>query len=188
MNLIKHYYSICVHVCTPEKYVIDQSEIEFSNTGKTNISFKVFDLYYTTEDSLNIQDKYINNFETSIRREVDLRWENRRRRKGRRKSYKNLENIKVLEHFFSNSKKDKTDGSYRRFHKENTTKECRDQWSQVDKGKHSYDKSSISVENLFDIVIPLAKEDTLNKTYIFEKKLNLTETSQEKKKKKKIFK
>ncbi|GAB67190.1 hypothetical protein PCYB_112110 [Plasmodium cynomolgi strain B] len=95
MDLIREYYSNCLRACTPEKYVIDQSEIEFSSTGKSSLRLKVIDWYYTTAGSFSVKKGQTRNIGASQNdKEAHLRKLSRKRTR-----YEHFDRIRVMENF-----------------------------------------------------------------------------------------
>ncbi|SBT37171.1 conserved Plasmodium protein, unknown function [Plasmodium ovale wallikeri] len=168
MNYMKDYYSNCIHACTPEKYVIDQSEIEFSNTRKTNLSFKILDLYYSTAGSFNIHDNRLFNFETRINNNVKLVEKQRNER-----NCTNVGSIKILENFFLNSERNKSHGA------NEMCKERRNEKLRYNHKKEGHNKKGINkgecifIENAFHSVITAEEETISHKTFLLEKKITL---------------
>ncbi|CRH00764.1 conserved Plasmodium protein, unknown function [Plasmodium relictum] len=156
MNSIKDYYSNCLHACYPEKYVIDQNEIEIPETAKTNLSFRLFDIYYNTGSDFNVKDNHLKSLKTMINDDISTRL------KKKKKNFKNLDKIKILDNFFFNIENSNNNNN----NKSNSS--------------HINKEECILIENTFDSVIP-KKGNIQNKPFDIKKK-----NSSKKKKEKNI--
>ncbi|EAA16404.1 hypothetical protein [Plasmodium yoelii yoelii] len=84
----------CINACSPEKYVIDQNEIEFPSTNKTEFSPKIWDFYYSTSGNYTMYDRQLHSLDTEINENKYFR------RNNNSQNLKNLEKVKVIQDFF----------------------------------------------------------------------------------------
>ncbi|EUD68683.1 hypothetical protein C922_01083 [Plasmodium inui San Antonio 1] len=172
MDLIREYYSNCLHACTPEKYVIDQSEIEFSSTGKSSLGLKVIDWYYTTAGSFSVKKGQARNVGGSQNdKEAHLRTLSRKRIR-----HENSDRIRVMENFFIISdRKSGQGGKEEECHKKGQLNMCEDaniNSSTVNcrNGTNLRNETEpIHVENTFDFALFPEISIPLNETHLFVK-------------------
>ncbi|GAW81661.1 hypothetical protein, conserved [Plasmodium gonderi] len=167
MDLIREYYSNCIHACTPEKYVIDQSEIEFSTAGKNSLRLNVIDWYYTTAGSFSTQENCTRNVAFNPN---DNAYMSNLYRK--RKSYTSFEGIKVMENLFLLSDREKSKETIKECShkaKENKYHLYRDTNRSMRKERNILNQTeSIYVENAFDLTLTTDINAPINETLSFK--------------------
>ncbi|CAD2095884.1 conserved Plasmodium protein, unknown function [Plasmodium vinckei brucechwatti] len=158
MDLLKYYCMNCINVCSPEKYVIDQNEIEFSSTSKTELSSKIWDFYYSTSDNYTQYDKQLHNLDTEINDKKYFRRNNKSS-----KNLKNLEKVKIVQDFFLDKEIENNSMNKNMYNIQNSESLKCDKELNV-YSINSFNKTAnIFIENIFDIAIIPEKEITSNK-------------------------
>ncbi|KJP87282.1 hypothetical protein AK88_03079 [Plasmodium fragile] len=172
MDMIREYYSNCLSACTPEKYVIDQSEIEFSTTGKSSLRLKVIDWYYTTAGSFSFKKGKGHNVGASQNdKQAHLRKLSRMRTR-----YEHFDRIRVMESFLvASDRETDQEGKWEEFHKKgqlNTCEHTNTNGSTVKfiNGTNARNQTErIHVENTFDFALLPEMCAPLNETHLFVK-------------------
>ncbi|CAD2108894.1 conserved Plasmodium protein, unknown function [Plasmodium vinckei] len=158
MDLLKYYCMNCINVCSPEKYVIDQNEIEFSSTSKTELSSKIWDFYYSTSDNYTLYDKQFHSLDTEINDKKYFRRNNKSS-----KNLKNLEKVKIVQDFFLDKEIENNSMNKNMYNIQNSESLKGDNELNIYSIKSFNKTANIFIENIFDIAIAPEKEITSNK-------------------------
>ncbi|SCN61458.1 conserved Plasmodium protein, unknown function [Plasmodium chabaudi adami] len=158
MDLLKYYCMNCINVCTPEKYVIDQNEIEFSSTSKTEFSSKIWDFYYSTSDNYALYDKQLHNRDTEIKDKTYFKRNNKSS-----KNLKNLEKVKIVKDFFLDKEIENNSMNKNMYNVQNSESLKGDKEFNIYSINSFNQTANIFIENIFDIAIASEKEIISNK-------------------------
>ncbi|CDU19060.1 hypothetical protein, variant 3 [Plasmodium yoelii 17X] len=157
MDLLKYYCMSCINACSPEKYVIDQNEIEFPSTNKTEFSPKIWDFYYSTSGNYTMYDRQLHSLDTEINENKYFR------RNNNSQNLKNLEKVKVIQDFFLDNETESNSMNKNMYNVQNSESLKGDKECNI-YSINSFNKTAnIFIENIFDIAIAPEKEVTSNK-------------------------
>ncbi|CAA9988947.1 conserved Plasmodium protein, unknown function [Plasmodium knowlesi strain H] len=189
MDLIRKYYSNCLLACTPEKYVIDQSEIEFSTTGKSSLRLKVIDWYYTTAGSFSVKKGKARNIGAS----QNDKEENLRKLSRKRTRYEHFDRIRVMDNLLLVSDQEgdqqREEGECHKRGQLNTCEHANTNDSTLNclNGTNPHNRPQpIHVENTFDFALLPELGTPLNGTHLFVKTRKKVTHKKRSKKKKKV--